>query len=96
MLRIWGYIKNYFGKYPNVKKYLDKAVEDAKQNGYVSTIFNRRRAMPELTSSNFNMRSFGERVAMNMPIQGSAADIIKIAMINVNNALKEGGYFAGA
>ena len=86
------YIKNYFGKYPNVKKYLDKAVEDAKQNGYVSTIFNRRRAMPELTSSNFNMRSFGERVAMNMPIQGSAADIIKIAMINVNNALKEGGY----
>ena len=86
------YIKNYFGKYPNVKKYLDKAVEDAKQNGYVSTIFNRRRAMPELTSSNFNMRSFGERVAMNMPIQGSAADIIKIAMINVNNALKKGGY----
>ena len=86
------YIKNYFGKYPNVKKYLDKAVEDAKQNGYVSTIFNRRRAMPELTSSNFNLRSVGERVAMNMPIQGSAADIIKIAMINVNNALKEGGY----
>ena len=83
------YIKSYFAKYPNVKKYLDKAVSDAKENGYVSTIFNRRRAMPELNSSNFNMRSFGERVAMNMPIQGSAADIIKIAMVKVSNALKE-------
>lgn len=86
-----NYIENYFGKYPNVKKYLDKAVSDAKENCFVSTIFNRRRAMPELSSSNFNMRSFGERVAMNMPIQGSAADIIKIAMIKVSRALKENG-----
>ena len=83
------YINNYFARYPNVKKYLDEVVEKAKQDGYVSTIFGRRRNMPELSSSNFNTRSFGERVAMNMPIQGTAADIIKIAMIKVSNALKE-------
>ncbi len=83
------YIENYFARYPNVKKYLDKTVEQAKEDGYVSTIFGRRRSMPELSSSNFNTRSFGERVAMNMPIQGTAADIIKIAMIKVSNALKE-------
>lgn len=75
------YINNYFARYPNVKKYLDEVVEKAKQDGFVSTIFGRRRNMPELSSSNFNTRSFGERVAMNMPIQGTAADIIKIAMI---------------
>lgn len=83
------YIENYFAKYPNVKKYMDETIKKAKENGYVSTIFGRRRNMPELNSTNFNMRAFGERVAMNMPIQGTAADIIKIAMIKVNNALKE-------
>ncbi len=86
------YIKNYFAKYPNVKKYMDNVVEKAKNNGYASTIFKRRRDMPELLSSNFNTRSFGQRVAMNMPIQGTAADIIKIAMIKVSKALKEGNF----
>ncbi|MCL1989048.1 MAG: DNA polymerase I [Firmicutes bacterium] len=76
------YIKGYFDKYPNVKQFMDNAVISAKQTGYASTIFNRRRAIPELSSSNHNMRAFGERVAMNMPIQGTAADIIKIAMVN--------------
>jgi len=81
------YIRGYFEKYPGVKTYLDETIKRAKKDGYVSTLYNRRRALPELKSSNFNMRSFGERVAMNMPIQGSAADIIKIAMINVTNRL---------
>ncbi|MCL2015748.1 MAG: DNA polymerase I [Defluviitaleaceae bacterium] len=77
-----SYINGYFQKYPNVKKFMDNAVLSAKQKGYASTIFNRRRAVPELNSSNHNLRAFGERVAMNMPIQGTAADIIKIAMVN--------------
>ena len=67
-------------------------IKEATEQGYVSTIFHRRRAMPELQSGNFVQRSFGERVAMNMPIQGSAADIIKIAMVKVHRALKEGGF----
>ena len=83
------YIKGYFEKYPNVKKYLDTTIENAEKDGYVTTIFNRRRYMPELKSNNFIMKSFGERVAMNMPIQGSAADIIKIAMVKVHNRLKD-------
>ncbi|MCL2199121.1 MAG: DNA polymerase I [Defluviitaleaceae bacterium] len=83
-----GYIKGYFEKYPGVKKYLDETIAAAKKDGYVSTLYNRRRALPELKSSNFNTRSFGERVAMNMPIQGTAADIIKIAMLNVAARLK--------
>ena len=83
------YIKGYFAKYPNIKKYMDKTVEDAAVNGYVTTIYGRRRPVPEINSGNFNRRAFGERVAMNMPIQGSAADIIKIAMINVAKKLKE-------
>jgi len=82
-----GYIQGYFKKYPGVKQYLDDTILKAKHDGYVSTLYNRRRNMPELKSSNFNNRSFGERVAMNMPIQGAAADIIKIAMINVANRL---------
>lgn len=86
------YIAAYFAKYPKIKEYLDRAVREATEKGYASTILNRRRAMPELQSKNFIQRSFGERVAMNMPIQGSAADIIKIAMIKVHRALKEGGY----
>ncbi|WMI82158.1 DNA polymerase I [Anaerotignum sp. MB30-C6] len=86
------YISAYFAKYPNIKKYLDETIAEATEKGYVSTLWQRRRAMPELQSKNFIQRSFGERVAMNMPIQGSAADIIKIAMVRVHRALKEGGY----
>ncbi len=86
------YIAAYFVKYPKVKEYLDRTVKDATEKGYAETICNRRRAMPELQSKNFVQRSFGERVAMNMPVQGSAADIIKIAMIKVHRALKEGGF----
>ncbi|MBQ9935880.1 MAG: DNA polymerase I [Lachnospiraceae bacterium] len=83
-----GYINKYFETYKGVKTYLDNTVAKAKEIGYVDTIFGRRRPVPELSSSNFMTRSFGERVAMNSPIQGTAADIIKIAMINVNKALK--------
>lgn len=85
------YIEQYFATYPKVKGFLDKLVSDAKENGYITTMFGRRRPIPELSSSNFMQRSFGERVAMNSPIQGTAADIIKIAMIKVWKALKEAG-----
>ena len=85
------YIEQYFATYPKVKEYLDKLVVDAKENGYITTMFGRRRPIPELSSSNFMQRSFGERVAMNSPIQGTAADIIKIAMIKVWKALKDAG-----
>jgi DNA polymerase-1 len=85
------YIEQYFATYPKVKLFLDKLVEDAKENGYVTTMFQRRRPVPELSSSNFMQRSFGERIAMNSPIQGTAADIIKIAMIQVWKNLKEAG-----
>lgn len=85
------YIEQYFETYPGVKAFLDKLVSDAKKNGYITTMFGRRRPVPELSSSNFMQRSFGERVAMNSPIQGTAADIIKIAMIRVWKALKEQG-----
>lgn len=83
------YIKRYFETYPQVKRYLDDLVVKGKKDGYVTTYFKRRRPIPELTSSNFMQRSFGERVAMNSPIQGTAADIIKIAMIHVNERLKK-------
>ena len=83
------YITSYFNEYPEIKKYMQDNVEFAKQNGYAITLFGRRRYIRELQSSNFNLRSFGERVAMNMPLQGSAADIIKVAMINVYNRLKK-------
>ena len=83
------YIENYFETYPKIKGFLDSLVAQAKEQGYVSTMFGRRRPVPELKSSNFMQRSFGERVAMNSPIQGTAADIIKIAMIRVNQRLKE-------
>lgn len=82
------YIDEYFSKYEGVKKYMDEIVVEGKEKGYVTTIFNRRRYIPELKVKNFNVRSFGERTAMNTPIQGSAADIIKIAMIKVYDALK--------
>lgn len=83
------YIERYFETYPGVKKYLDGEVDFAKEKGYVTTIFGRRRPVPELSSSNFMQRSFGERVAMNSPIQGAAADIMKIAMIRVNRRMRE-------
>lgn len=82
------YIEQYFKTYPGIKQFLDNAVENAKKDGYVTTMFGRRRPVPELKSSNFMQRSFGERVAMNAPIQGTAADIIKIAMNRVNDWLR--------
>lgn len=83
------YIDDYFATYPGIKTFLNHAVTHAKEEGYVVTLFGRRRPVPELSSSNFMQRSFGERVAMNSPIQGAAADIIKIAMIRVNQRLKD-------
>lgn len=83
------YIKQYFKTYPKIKAFLDQTVEDARTKGYAETIFGRRRPVPELTSSNFMQRAFGERIAMNSPIQGTAADIIKIAMIRVRQRLHE-------
>lgn len=85
------YIKSYFAKYTGIDAYLSAAVEAAKNLGYVETVFGRRRYIPELTSSKAMLRAFGERVAMNSPIQGSSADIIKLAMINVSRALKDEG-----
>lgn len=82
------YIQKYFDTYPNVKVFMDTTVEKAKEEGFVATMFGRRRPIPELKSTNFMQRSFGERIAMNSPIQGTAADIIKIAMIQVNEELK--------
>lgn len=82
------YIEKYFETYPKIKTYLNRLVAEAKTDGYVTTLYGRRRPIPELSSSNFMQRSFGERVAMNSPIQGTAADIIKIAMIRVNQKLK--------
>ncbi len=82
------YIEQYFATYPGVKRFLDETVRFAREQGYVSTLFGRRRPIPELSSNNFMQRSFGERVAMNSPIQGTAADVIKIAMIRVHRRLK--------
>ena len=81
------YIEKYFHTYPKIKEFLDRTVAQAKKDGYVTTLFGRRRPVPELFSSNYMQRSFGERVAMNSPIQGTAADIIKIAMVRVNERL---------
>jgi len=86
------YIDEYLNKYPGVRQYMHDIVEQGKQNGFVSTLFKRRRYLPELQSSNFNVRSFGERIAMNTPIQGSAADIIKIAMVKVFRELTGRGF----
>lgn len=83
------YIESYFAKYPGVKKYMEETVEKAKKEGFVTTIFQRRRYLPDLQSSNRNIRSFAERTAINTPIQGSAADIIKLAMLRVNRELQE-------
>ena len=84
-----GYINRYFETYPGIKAFLDGAVAEAKEKGYVTTLFGRRRPVPELKSSNFMQRSFGERVAMNSPIQGTAADIIKYAMLGVDRRLRQ-------
>lgn len=83
------YIDEYLDKYSSVKEYMSETVEKGRELGFVTTIFNRRRYLPELKSSNFHMRAFGERVAMNTPIQGTAADIIKISMVKVYNELKK-------
>ena len=83
-----AYIDAYLEKYHGVRDYMKQIVEIAKAQGYVSTVYGRRRSLPELKSANFNMRSFGERVALNMPVQGTAADIIKLAMVNVHRRLK--------
>ena len=84
------FITTYFERFRGVREYLDRMVETAKTNGYVETIFRRRRYIPELKERNFNIRAFGERVATNAPIQGSAADLIKIAMIEIQRALDAG------
>ena len=89
-----SYIRSYFERYPDVEAYLKDSVESGKEKGYAVTLLGRRRPLPELKSSNYNVRQFGERVAMNMPIQGSAADIIKMAMVEVYQKLKKGGFQA--
>ena len=86
-----AYMDAYLEKYHGVRDYMKRVVEEAKENGYVATLYGRRRELPELKSSNFNLRSFGERVALNMPIQGTAADIIKLAMVHVARRLDREG-----
>ena len=83
-----AYMEAYFATFPGVRKYMDEVVERARENGYVETLLHRRRDLPELKSSNFNLRSFGERVALNMPVQGTAADVMKLAMVAVHKRLK--------
>ena len=85
------FIERYFHKYPKVKEYMDACVHSAKEKGFVTTLLGRRREVPQLRAQNYNVRSFGERVAMNAPIQGSAADIIKLAMLHVHESLKRSG-----
>lgn len=88
------YIDTYFDRYPGIKSYMDTVVREAKDKGYVETLFKRRRSLPDINSRNFNVRSFAERTAINSPIQGSAADILKVAMINLDKALVAGGFKA--
>lgn len=89
-----AFIDRYFDRYPGVKAYMEESVKKGHVQGYVTTLMNRRRYLPELTSSNYAVRAFGERCAMNSPIQGTAADIIKLAMIAVDRELKAGGFTA--
>ncbi len=89
-----SYIDSYFDRYSGVKKYMEDIIGQAREKGYVTTIFNRRRYLPEINSSNHNLRSFAERMALNTPIQGSAADIIKLAMLKIDQIIKEGGFKA--
>ena len=86
------YIETYFERYPGIKDYMERVVRDAKDKGYVETLFHRRRELPDINARNFNVRQFAERTAINSPIQGSAADILKIAMINLDKALVEGKF----
>ncbi len=88
------YIDTYFERYPGIKAYMETIVREAKDKGYVETLFNRRRELPDINSRNFNIRQFAERTAINSPIQGSAADILKVAMIRLDQALLAGGYQA--
>ncbi|HGM9554371.1 TPA: DNA polymerase I [Streptococcus pyogenes] len=89
-----SYIDTYFERYPGIKAYMENVVREAKDKGYVETLFKRRRELPDINYRNFNVRSFAERTAINSPIQGSAADILKIAMINLDKALQAGGFRA--
>jgi len=86
-----AYMEKYFDHYSGVRAYMDRVVEQGREDGWVSTLYGRRRWLPELKSSNFNMRAFGERVALNMPIQGTAADVIKLAMLRVDETLRREG-----
>ena len=86
------YIESYFRQYPGVEEFMGSLVAFAKEHGYARTLMGRRRYLPELNSAKYSVRQFGERVAMNMPIQGTAADIIKIAMIRVSEELRKGGF----
>ncbi len=89
-----AYIDSYFERYSGVKAYMDMITEQAREEGYVTTMLNRRRYLPEISSSNHNIRSFAERMALNTPIQGSAADIIKLAMLKIDRVIEEGGFSA--
>ena len=89
-----AFIKNYFASFPRVKEYMDKTIAQGREQGYVTTLYHRRRSLPELASSNHNVRALGERMAMNTPIQGTAADIIKIAMVRVAHRLAAEGLAA--
>ena len=87
-----AYIETYFKRYPGIKDYMERVVREARDKGYVETLFKRRREIPDINSRNFNVRGFAERTAINSPIQGSAADILKIAMIHLDQALERGAY----
>ena len=87
-----AYIETYFERYPGIKDYMERVVREARDKGYVETLFKRRREIPDINSRNFNVRGFAERTAINSPIQGSAADILKIAMIHLDQALEAGAY----
>jgi DNA polymerase-1 len=86
-----AYIANYFQKYHEVRDYIDKSLEQARERGYVTTLMNRRRYLPDIKNSNRSVRQFAERIAINAPIQGTAADLIKVAMINIHRRLMEEG-----
>ena len=87
-----SYIDTYFERYPRIKNYMENVVREARDKGYVETLFHRRREIPDINSRNFNVRGFAERTAINSPIQGSAADILKIAMIRLDQALRDGRF----
>ncbi len=89
------FIEGYFARYPGVKAYIHNTINESRKRGYVTTLFNRRRYLPDINHKNYNLRSFAERTAMNTPIQGTAADIIKKAMVDIDEELKKGGYAAG-